>query len=50
MGERSVYETVFSLRIVMGTYVININGDKMNGNNLIEIVCIDDNKFIYTIK
>lgn len=40
----------FSLRIVMGTYVININGDKMNGNNLIEIVCIDDNKFIYTIK
>lgn len=52
VGENARFEIAngFSLKIVMGTYVIDIDGDEMNGNNLIEIVCIDDNKFIYMIK
>lgn len=52
VGENARFEIAngFSLKIVMGTYVIDIDGDEMNGNNLIEIVCIDDNKFIHIIK
>jgi len=29
---------------------ISIPGWKVEGNDLIEIVCVDDNKFIYLIK
>lgn len=38
------------LKIVIGTFCIQISGDYMNGHDLIEIICTGDGTFIYTIK
>ena len=40
----------FSLIITIGECKVKIEGDDMNGNNLIEIIRISDNKFIHIIK
>ena len=44
------FDNGFSLTIKIGDFNIIIPNDKMNGHDMIDVICIGENKFIYTIK